>query len=353
MFPAMVTSGELRRRYPDAFVVRPWIYWIDFLGSAGVGWGAFAMAGRTPFPSLAGLLWFAVAVLALYRAVLFIHEIAHLRKGALRAFEPLWNLAVGFPMGAPSIMYVGPHMEHHRSTIYGTNDDPEYAAFARWSRAVLFVKSFTMLAVPGLLVIRWAILGPFAWIFPPLRRWTVEQASTLMVNPGWKRRWPRDRRRWLLCEAGTAIVFWSAIAAAGFGVISWHWLALWYALGAAVLVLNHLRTLGAHRYVNEGERMNNVEQLVDSVNVAHPSAALLAPVGLRFHALHHMAPAIPYHSLGGVHRRLMAELPADDPYRSANATSLLGAVVMLFRRDASGDPVWTDAANAALRDASS
>lgn len=75
------------------------------------------------------------------------------------------------------------------------------------------------------------------------------------------------------------------------------------------------------------------EQIADSINFAgrSPLTALLFPVGLRYHALHHWFPALPYHSLGRAHRRLMAQLPADSPYRLTVRRSFLEAVGNLWR----------------------
>ena len=59
-------------------------------------------------------------------------------------------------------------------------------------------------------------------------------------------------------------------------------------------------------------------QLLDSVNL-DPSwrgaYELWAPVGTKYHALHHLFPAMPYHNLGLAHERLMRTLPAGSPYR--------------------------------------
>jgi fatty acid desaturase len=64
--------------------------------------------------------------------------------------------------------------------------------------------------------------------------------------------------------------------------------------------------------------MDTEAQLLDSINLRGWSflTALIAPVGLRYHALHHYLPFIPYHSLGLVHRRLLADLPQNAPYRA-------------------------------------
>ena len=75
---------------------------------------------------------------------------------------------------------------------------------------------------------------------------------------------------------------------------------------SSVAVLNQVRTLVAHLWQNEGEPMTVTAQYLDTVNVPPPGliAALWAPVGLRYHALHHLLPSLPYHSLGEAHRRL-------------------------------------------------
>jgi fatty acid desaturase len=58
---------------------------------------------------------------------------------------------------------------------------------------------------------------------------------------------------------------------------------------------------------------------------------LWAPVGLRFHALHHLLPGVPYHHLLEAHRRLVAALGADSPYHRANYAGLPGLVGRLVR----------------------
>ena len=90
------------------------------------------------------------------------------------------------------------------------------------------------------------------------------------------------------------------------------------------MLLNQVRTLVAHLWENEGEAMTVTAQYLDSVNVPPPSAlpALWAPVGLRYHALHHLLPSLPYHSLGEAHRRLSAALGTDSPYHRGSYTGL-------------------------------
>ncbi len=85
------------------------IYWPDMLVSAGVGYAGIAVAivsGSVAVKLAAGL----VAALALYRALMFIHELTHIHRDALPGFRTAWNLLVGIPMLTPSFMYEGVHV---------------------------------------------------------------------------------------------------------------------------------------------------------------------------------------------------------------------------------------------------
>src|SRR5262249_7550850 len=101
------------------------------------------------------------------------------------------------------------------------------------------------------------------------------------------------------------------------GKLAWSVFVELYVLGIAASGLNWVRTIAAHGYRNTGSMMTFIEQIEDSITVpGHPLLAeLLFPVGLRYHALHHLFPSLPYHTLGIAHRRLMTQLPADSPYR--------------------------------------
>ena len=93
-------------------------------------------------------------------------------------------------------------------------------------------------------------------------------------------------------------------------------------------MLNQLRTLVAHLWENEGEPMSVTAQYLDTVNVPPPGplAALWAPVGLRYHALHHLLPSLPYHALGEAHRRLSAHEHAHETYGRAHYRGMMPLV---------------------------
>jgi fatty acid desaturase len=84
---------------------------------------------------------------------------------------------------------------------------------------------------------------------------------------------------------------------------------------------------------NDGEPMTVTAQFLDSVNVPPPAplAELWAPVGLRYHALHHLLPSVPYHALGEAHRRLRERLGTGSTYDRANYPGLFGLIGRIAR----------------------
>lgn len=316
----------------DIATARPEIYWPDMLASVVIGYGALAGAIALTNPTLAVLSGI-VAALALYRALLFIHELTHIHKNALPGFRFAWNLLVGIPMLIPSLMYEGVHTLHHARTRYGTVEDPEYLPLALmkpWSLPLFLVSA---LLLPPALLVRSAVLVPLGAVFPPLRKLVWERASSLSINPEFRRRPPEGEF--------ARMVFWQELGASAWAIFVVTWSALngWrpLAIGLAVIavtaVLNQVRTLVAHLWENEGEAMTVTGQYLDSVNVPPPAllAPLWAPVGLRYHALHHLLPSVPYHSLDEAHRRLRAHLGAGSTYEQANYPGLLPLVGRLAR----------------------
>ena len=78
----------------DLSTARAGVYWPDMLLSAAIGYGALAGAILTHSVPLAIALG-VVSALALYRALLFIHELTHIHRDALPGFRLAWNLLVG------------------------------------------------------------------------------------------------------------------------------------------------------------------------------------------------------------------------------------------------------------------
>lgn len=322
---------EGKRLVSDLHTPRPAIYWTDLLLSALVGWAAFV--GTIVFKPFSGRMLVAscIAVFALYRGLCFLHEISHLRQSALRGFETTWNLLFGVPMLMPSIIYVGVHQNHHKLSTYGTDQDPEYLPFSgRPLMIVLF--SLESFLLPALLMVRFLLLSPFSLLSPRLHQRLAERASALSMNMRYRREVTesssRKMARW---EAATLGAWVGLVALAAFHVIPWRSFAVWYAVLALVSFINTARTLGAHRYGSDGTPLDRDGQLIDSIDT--PGAfwtELWAPVGLRYHALHHYFPGIPYHNLRPAYRRLIQMLP-DSRHSQATSPSLPRSLRTLYR----------------------
>ncbi|HKD35465.1 MAG TPA: fatty acid desaturase [Pirellulales bacterium] len=352
---AEFSLAEARQIVRELFDPNPWIYWIDFLVSLGLGYACFGLVRRVPAWSPQQFGLFIASSLLLYRAALFIHEIVHFRSGSFRAFRVVWNLLCGIPLLLPSFTYYT-HLDHHRRKHFGTKQDGEYLPLGHQSTWAIWYYLSQSLVIPGLTVIRFMLLTPLTWLIPAVRRWVHQHASSLVMDPSYVRPLPSREvlRVWRLQELGSCLFCWAvgillirgllypeALEAAKrlqkppalLGVLPIGFLIQAYLTGIAVVLLNSLRTLGAHRFINDGRELTFVEQLLDSVN--YPRRPLLtglwAPVGLRFHALHHLFPSLPYHNLAKAHERLMAELPADSPYRETAESSLLNALRRLWR----------------------
>lgn len=309
----------IRRTLLREFPVRRWIYWCDFTASAAATWLAVIAA-------TAGGGWLVVAmpvaVLALLRAAYFIHELAHVRR-ALPGFELAWNAVIGCWIGLPSFM-VDAHRDHHRIATYGTALDPEYEPVASWSRVRIGLSVASMVAVPPLLVFRHCLVAPLSWLIPPLRRVVWQRLSTLQTNQSYVRSLAGCYApRALVLEAMATIALASlAIAVAG-GHLPTTVLWAWWATTASALIVNQVRTLIAHGYVAIERPRTLGEQVADS-HTAHGWPAvtgLFYPVGTRFHAIHHLAPQLPYHALAAADRR---------------ARELIGDPVVLLRGDHAG-----------------
>ena len=352
--------AEARRIVGDFFRPVPWIYWTDMLACYAVGMTAFALV-QHPDALASNRLWhvdswaassgwhwpatavlFVVSSLLIYRCALFIHELVHIPANQFTAYRFVWNLLVGIPFLIPTFVYYT-HIDHHRRKHYGTAQDGEYIPLARLPAWQIWFYLSQVLVIPVLAIVRFGVLTPLTWFSPRLRDWVHRHASSMVMDPKYLR--PLPTRRTLriirLQEIGCMAVIWFIFVRMVYagGLLFDERLSPWflvqaYCTGVFIVGINALRTLGAHRWTNDGGQMNFVDQLLDSVNYPqHPiTGGLWAPVGLRFHALHHIFPSMPYHALAEAHRRLMRDLPADSPYRQCDESTLTHALAVLWKR---------------------
>ena len=324
-------AAELTRELGKA---SPTIYWTDFLGSAMIGYAALFLTISTS-SSWVFVVGAIVAMLALYRASSFIHELTHMKSSAVPGFRVAWNILIGIPMMIPSFLYEGTHNQHHNKTRYGTADDPEYLPLALMKPYTLALFLLVAMLAPIGFLIRYAVLAPLSLVIPPLRAHVVAAYSTLAINPAYRRRAPEGafKRDWIVMETATSIWAVGLLASVWFGLLPLRGFLIFLGLVSGAMLINQVRTLVAHLWENDGEVMSITAQYLDSVNVPPPATlpALWAPVGLRYHALHHLIPSVPYHALGEAHRRLVTAMPVGSAYHGGNYVGLPGLIGKLVR----------------------
>ncbi len=327
---------EARKIVKELQTPNPTIYWVDFMVSNIIGWAAIWMATISPFMSgmqVAGVL---VAAVALYRAVIFIHELSHLKRNTFKLFRFVWNATCGVPLMVPSFTYAGVHIDHHKPQIYGTKEDGEYLPIGietPWKLPLYIVVAGV---VPIVFAFRFIVLTPISYLHPKFRELLWRHVSSLTVDLMYERpeSTKQNDRTWALQEWGACLFGLAAIAGFYTGVLPLELLGVWYAVEVVIFILNTVRTFVTHAYKNPGdERMSRTEEFYDSIDVpGNPLITpLWAPVGLRFHATHHSFPSMPYHHLGEARRRLIAELEDNRPYLYATRKNLFVALARLWK----------------------
>lgn len=319
----------------DLLEARPRRYWMDFLLTSLIAYSAFVEYVRTSTVSVVQGLALVIGALAMYRAAVFIHEIVHRPANAFGAFTFVWNAMCGVPLWMPSFLY-GDHRGHHAGPAYGTKADPEYIV-AAWSGPARIVAFLGLSFVyPALGFLRFLVLTPLVLVSRRLDRLVWTQASSLYnMNESYRRPYDAQARsasRWLQ-EIAAAAWAWLVVALVAMHRVPWSTVGKTYVILLLWMLLNQLRTLVAHRYSNRaGRPVSHAVQVEDTNTFARgPWAALWAPLGMRYHALHHLLPALPYHSMSEAHRRLIERLPPGSPYRATVQRSLWSALASSLR----------------------
>jgi len=326
----------------DLMTPNPWIYWIDFTFHITLGWTAFFTALLSSAFSLWQLAGFVVAVLAMYRSAVFVHELVHLKKGTFKNFRLVWNILCGIPFMIPSFTYDGVHNDHHKPDVYGTSADGEYLPFATRRPVEMVIYVLLSFLIPVFMVARFVLLTPLSYMIPPLRKIVWVRASSLTIDSNYRRAANaiRNDLNWRQQEIATCLFGAVIITLVVLEVFPYSLLLLWYLIAVTVFILNSLRTLAAHAYRNPGnQKMTLAEQYLDSINI--PGNFLItplwAPVGLRYHATHHLFMSMPYHNLGKAQRRLVNGLTDNSQYIKTIRSGLWDALRRIWHESSLSD----------------
>jgi len=308
----------LRDAPVDHFKVSPWRYWLDFLLALSIAYTAAAVYLLAPLGSWPQLAAFPIAVFWLYRLGSLVHEVCHLGHHEMRGFKVAWNVLVGMMTLTPSPFFTRHHRDHHSMKMYGTPEDPEYVANVleggNWRSALIY--SLHMLVFPLLVFLRF-LLAPLSFLHPRLRQLVLERASSLTLNIHYTRHiTPFDRKAItaveLLCFVRAAFIPLSV----ALGMAPPSRVGLLYVLGLTTFVMNQMRQLADHHFQGDGSQVSVESHILDSCNYTgkDPLTLLFFPFSIRYHALHHLFPSLPYHNLEAAHGYLVKSLPADSPY---------------------------------------
>ncbi len=287
------------------------LYHRDFLIPLAAFLASFAWGVTADWPL--ALLPLTIAAFAVHRAGAFVHEITHrYRDPRMKGFIRLWNLTIGAVIQLPAPRFFKPHLVHHARGSFGTKADPQYLELRHDPKLMGFVllgAPFLMPLLNFLLMVT-ASLGVDAEA--RLERALQRHGFTMGSDVE-----PRHRREVTALSRYYLAVFVVFAALLPQGV------PLLYLVLAGGWLLVCLRIPLEHRMERHLERSDRHDQLVDSFTVEAPLAALLQPLGLRFHTAHHLFPGVPYHSLRRLHYELKAR---GEPAYNRNVLSFWQAV---------------------------
>lgn len=302
----------------DFFEVHPRKYWMDLVLCAIMAYVSAIIFLSAPLFSWVQIVAFPFAVFWLYRSNSMVHEVSHLNRTQLSSFKIGWNLIIGIPTLFPSTFFTCHHRAHHSGRYYGTPQDPEYIVnvFRPGSLASTIFYFFLIVSYPAFVVLRF-LFAPISYLNPKWREFTLTRLSSFTLNWRYERNISRlDRRAFNIVEILCCLRTWAIPMGAILGFTHWTRMPLMYLLAVSILFLNQMRFFADHHFESHGKKMSMSDHVMDSCNYSKSDFLtwLFFPFTIRFHALHHLFPTIPYHNLAAAHKYLTENLPADSKY---------------------------------------
>lgn len=314
------------------FAINKTHFYVDLILSALVAWLPLAAIQVFSTDTALTIVLAIISYIGFYRGLAFIHETVHFYK-KIPGLKEIYNVFFGFPIRAPLFVHT-PHKFHHLPNTFATPQDPEYAYLKGSGTFSLFKPILAGIFFPLFLAIRFGVISTFSWVLP--KKWRValyQRASTIIVNPKYVRPYTDEElKQAQIEELGCALYFNAFLALIIAGVISMKLVMIMYAIMAIGSFINVWRARIAHLYDNQEEALSPLGQLRDSVTIENRWFSFLwAPLGLQYHSLHHLAPAIPYHNLQKAHRFLVQNFTAVDSYKKTIKQNPLQGIATFVR----------------------
>jgi len=308
----------IRNAPTDLFAVDPTKYWTDLVLCTLVAYASAGVYLSAPLFSWLQVVTFPIAVFWLYRANSMVHEVSHLNQHQLPSFKIAWNLLLGIPTMFPSTFFTCHHRDHHSGRHYGTPQDPEYMinVFTPGSIASIALYVAHVMVYPIFVLFRF-LLAPLSFLSPNWRTFTLKRLSSFTLNWKYERSLSRmDHKAFIVVELLCCVRAWMIPLGLVLGVTQWTRLPLLYLLAMSILFCNQMRFLADHHFESHGDQMSMEDHVTDSCNYSKGDffAWLFFPFTIRFHALHHLFPTIPYHNLPAAHEHLSQTLPWNSRY---------------------------------------
>lgn len=242
-----------------------------------------------------------VCVIGLHRAGVFGHELTHRPNDkTMRPFYWFWNMTIGCMIMVPSARFFQPHKIHHKNGTFRTKEDPQYLLVRSDAKIAFFVLIVLPFITP--------LFGLFQTIVASIGGMKLEDAidkfSREKLNFSTGTPIPEKMREEVVWLSRLSFLYFCGLA-----LFLPQFMVFYYAVLVGAWFLIVLRIPLEHELEKCAESSDQADQMYDSFSVETPFAAIIQPIGFRFHTAHHMYPGVPYHNLPGLHQHLKATVP--------------------------------------------